>query len=189
MQPSQPKRSQVVTHPERGVQDQEWIEALLKRVPMGTVATARDGQPFQSTLLFVYEPSRRAIYMHTARRGRVWENLGADPRVCFSAAEMGRLLPASTALNFSVEYSSVVVFGNAVHVTDPGEAEMALQILLDKYFPHLHPGQDYRAITQGELEATAVYRLEIEEWSGKRKAVAEDFPGAFRYGEAQALTK
>lgn len=189
MQPSQPKRSQVITHPERAVQDQDWIEALLKRVPMGTLATTHDGQPFQSTLLFVYEPTRRVIYIHTARRGRVWENLGSDPRVCFSAAEMGRLLPASTALNFSVEYNSVVVFGKVAQIGDPDEAEIALQTLLDKYFPHLHPGQDYRPITQGELEATAVYRLEIEEWSGKRKAVAEDFPGAFRYGETQAQTK
>jgi hypothetical protein len=30
---------------------------------------------------------------------------------------------------------------------------------------------------------TAVFRLDIEEWSGKRKAVSAEFPGAFLWGE------
>jgi nitroimidazol reductase NimA-like FMN-containing flavoprotein (pyridoxamine 5'-phosphate oxidase superfamily) len=92
---------------------------------------------------------------------------------------MGRLLPADTALNFSVEYQSVVAFGSADLIEDPVEAERALQLILDKYFPHLQPGKDYRPITEGELSITAVYRMEVEEWSGKRKAVDETFPGAF----------
>jgi len=174
-------RSQV-TRQDRAVYDEGWITAFLQRGPSGVLATDADGQAFLCTLLFVYDPSRRAIYLHKARRGRVWENLQANPRVCFSTAEMGRLLPASTALNFSVEYSSVVVFGRAGLVDDPLEAEHALQMLLDKYFPHLRPGRDYRPITPGERDAAAVYRLEIEEWSGKRKTAAEDFAGAFLYG-------
>jgi uncharacterized protein len=175
------KRSTLITHPEREVKEEAWIVELLNRLPMGTLATVQDGQPFQSTLLFVYAPDRRVIFLHTSRRGRVWENLRTHPQACFTAAEMGRLLPAKTALNFSVEYSSVVVFGKVELVEDPGEAECALQLILDKYFRHLHPGQDYRPITPGELAATAVFRMEIEEWSGKQKAVADDFPGAFRY--------
>jgi uncharacterized protein len=174
------KRSHVTRH-DREVEDKTWIEELLRRVPMGTLATALGEQPYQSTLLYIYDANRRAIYLHTARRGRVWDNLSANPRCCFTIAEMGRLLPADTALNFSVEYNSVVVFGNALLVEDPGEAECALQLILDRYFPHLHPGKDYRPITASERDLTAVYRMEIEEWSGKRKSVAEDFPGAFRY--------
>lgn len=170
-----------ITRQDRAITDSQWIEDLLRRAPMGTVATAVDGQPFQSTLLFVYQTEPRAIYLHTGKRGRLWDNVQANPRACFTAAEMGRLLPAGTALNFSVEYNSVVVFGDMALVEDAEEAACALQILLDKYFPHLRPGQDYRPITESELSATAVYRLSIEEWSGKRKAVAEDFPGAFQY--------
>jgi nitroimidazol reductase NimA-like FMN-containing flavoprotein (pyridoxamine 5'-phosphate oxidase superfamily) len=96
---------------------------------------------------------------------------------------MGRLLPADTAMNFSNEYQSVVVFGCARLLEDPREAERALQLLLDRYFPHLHPGQDYRPITESELNATAVFCLDIEEWSGKRKTVGKDFPGSFLWGE------
>jgi nitroimidazol reductase NimA-like FMN-containing flavoprotein (pyridoxamine 5'-phosphate oxidase superfamily) len=108
--------------------------------------------------------------------------VAANERVCFSISEMGRLLPADVALEFSVEYAGVTIFGRASIITDEAEQTYALQMLLDKYFPHLRPGQDYRAITSEELQKTAVYRIEIEQWSGKRKQVAVDFPGAFFYG-------
>ncbi len=52
-------------------------------------------------------------------------------------------------------------------------------MLLDKYAPHLTPGVDYRPTTDGELKRTAVYRIDVETWSGKQKEVTEDFPGAF----------
>jgi nitroimidazol reductase NimA-like FMN-containing flavoprotein (pyridoxamine 5'-phosphate oxidase superfamily) len=48
-----------------------------------------------------------------------------------------------------------------------------LQGLLDKYFPDLRPDQDYRPITDAEMNQTAVYAIEIDAWSGKRKSVAE----------------
>src|SRR5262249_2770625 len=110
-------------------------------------------------------------------------NVEGDKLVCFSVNQMGRLLPATTALEMSVEYSGVVVFGKADVVEDQTEAERVLNLLLAKYFPHLKVGRDYRAIQPDELARTTVYRIRIDAWSGKRKAVAADFPGAFRYGE------
>jgi nitroimidazol reductase NimA-like FMN-containing flavoprotein (pyridoxamine 5'-phosphate oxidase superfamily) len=84
-----------------------------------------------------------------------------------------------------VEYGGVTVFGRSRVIDDPIEARHGLQLLLDKYFSHLHPGQDYRPITDDELARTAVYRIDIDEWSGKRKAVAEGFPGAFFFAGGQ----
>jgi uncharacterized protein len=96
---------------------------------------------------------------------------------------MGRLLPAPTALHFSVEYAGAVVFGRAKVVEDQAEAEAALQQLLDKYAPHLRPGRDYRPIQPEELAVTSVYRVEIDEWSGKQKVAPADHPGAYLYGQ------
>ena len=86
-----------------------------------------------------------------------------------------------------MEFASVIVFGRASLVNDQAEARHGLQLLLDKYFAQLHPGSDYRPITDDELARTQVYRIEIDEWSGKRKQVAADFPGAFDYARARKL--
>ncbi len=173
-----------VRRSDRAVTDDAWIKDFLHRAPFGTMATVMDEQPFINSNLFVYDEENNTIYLHTARVGRTRSNVEAGKKVCFSISEMGRLLPADVALEFSVEYSGVVVFGKASIVSNDEEATRGLQLLLDKYFPHLQSGQDYRAITAGELKQTAVYRLDIEQWSGKHKKVEDNFPGAFFYGNA-----
>lgn len=166
---------------DRAVADPAWIEELLRRAPVGTLATVHDGQPFVNTNLFVYDETAGAIYLHTARVGRTRVNLGQGEPVCFTVHTMGRMLPADTALEFSVEYAGVVVFGRGAVVTDAAEARHGLELLLAKYAPHLQPGRDYRPIADPELRRTAVYRIQIEEWTGKQKRVTADFPGAYYY--------
>lgn len=157
-----------------------WIEAFLERAPYGYLATVDEqGQPFLNSNLFVYDPDGRCIYLHTHRTGRTRDNLERGDKVAFGVSTTGRLLPAPEALEFSVEYAGVTVFGRGRVVTDRDEARTALQKLLDKYAPHLEPGRDYRPTTDAELARTAVYRIDIETWSGKQKAVEPDFPGAF----------
>jgi hypothetical protein len=170
-----------VRHPGQAVSDEAWIKALLHRAPVGALATAQGKQPFINTNLFVYDEPNHAIYMHTAEIGRTRANVEADERVCFSVMEMGRLLPTWEALEFSVEYSGVVVFGRARVIGEQAEARRALQMLLDKYAPHLKPGRDYRPITDDELARTSVYHIQIDLWSGKRETAPEDYPGAFTY--------
>jgi len=173
-----------VRRTDRAVTDEGWIRDYLHRAPFGVLATVQAGQPFINSNLFVYDEANHSIYTHTARLGRTRANVEASEKVCFSVSEMGRLLPADVALEFSVEYSGVVVFGTATVVEDEAEASRALQLLLDKYFPHLKPGPDYRPPVRDELQRTSVYRIAVEQWSGKQKKVEEDFPGAFFYGTA-----
>ena len=166
---------------DRGKND-EWVAAFLRRAAYGFLATVgQGGQPFLNSNLFVYDDAGdgRRIYLHTHRTGRTRANLEAAEKVAFSAVAMGRLLPAPEALEFSVEYAGVVAFGTGRVIEDREEARAALQMLLDKYAPHLKPGVDYRPTTDDELKRTAVYRIDIETWSGKQKEVPEDFPGAF----------
>ncbi|MEZ4767789.1 MAG: pyridoxamine 5'-phosphate oxidase family protein [Caldilineales bacterium] len=191
-----PSAINTVRRSDRAVEDEAWIKAFLHRAPVGVLATVSDGQPFINSNLFVYDQVSNALYIHTARKGRTRDNVeagtgqslteAAEPaqpaKVCFHVYEMGRLLPADEALEFSVEYGGVTVFGRASVVDDREEAREWLQSLLDKYAPHLRPGEHYRPIIDEELARTTVMRIDIESWSGKRKQVAEDFPGAFWYG-------
>ena len=163
--------------------DDDWIKAFLLRAPVGVMATCYEGQPFLNTRQFVYDPNANAIYMHGAKTGRTPATIAVNDKVCFSASEMGRLIAADEAVEVSVEFASVVVFGRVQAVTDPAEAEHGLKLLMEKYFPHLKPVEDYRPIEAQDLRITAVLRIDIERWSGKEKKVEGDPPGAFYYGE------
>lgn len=178
---NEPTRLTDIRRRDRAVHDDTWLKKMMDTAGTGVLATVADGQPFLNANLFVYDESRHAIYLHTARQGHTRTTIENDERVAFTVMELGRLLPADTALEFSTEYASVVLLGRGSVVTDPKEARDALQLLLDKYFSDLTPGRDYRATTDEELERTSVFRVDIDEWVGKRKRVDADFPGARRY--------
>jgi len=159
---------------DRQITDDADLRRMLDTAEIGFLATAIDNQPFLNPNLFWFDGEK--LYLHTAKKGRTRDNIEANPKVCFTVAERGRYLPATTALEFSVEYASVIVFGRASIVNDDAEKTRALQGLLDKYFSHLKSGDDYRPIIPAELARTTVIVVQIEATSGKRKAAAPDFP-------------
>jgi nitroimidazol reductase NimA-like FMN-containing flavoprotein (pyridoxamine 5'-phosphate oxidase superfamily) len=171
---------------DRAMNDDAWISAMLQKTAVASIAVADGGEPYINTNIFYYDSDEHAIYLHTAAQGKLRTAIEHSGRVCLSVFALGRFLPASTALEFSVEYEGVVVFGTATVVTDEAEAFRALDKLLHKYAPHLEPGRDYRPSTSEEIHRTTVYRIAVEEWSGKRKQVDPDFPGAFIYAPARA---
>jgi uncharacterized protein len=170
---------------DRAVEDEAWIGDFLRRAAYCTWARVGKKQPLLHIAMFAYDEAASAIYLHTGREGRTPGEVRDNDRVALCVSEMGRLLPATTAGAFSVEYASVMISGRVSILADEAEATRALQMLLDKYFPHLRPARDYRPITKQELAHTRVYRIDIEQWSGKRNEKPADYPGAFRYGEVQ----
>jgi hypothetical protein len=175
-----------VRREDRAVNDEAWMKRFLHTAAVGVVATVHEGQPFINQNIFVYDEAANAIYTHTARKGRTRANVEEHEKVSFSIMEMGRLLPADEALEFSVEYAGIVVFGTAEMVEDEAEADHALQLLLDKYAPHLKAGADYRPSTPEEIKRTSVFRINIQQWSGKKKEI-EGFDGAFWYQDSPIL--
>jgi len=147
--------------------DDDWIIAFLKAAQVGHIATSVDGQPFINPTTFWYDEAQHQIVFHSNVAGRVRSNIESNPKVSLEASELGKLLPSNVALEFSLQFRSVVVFGTARIVTDPTEARRLLYGLISKYFPTMTAGKEYREITDKELRATSIYALQIEAWSGK----------------------
>jgi nitroimidazol reductase NimA-like FMN-containing flavoprotein (pyridoxamine 5'-phosphate oxidase superfamily) len=165
--PFSPDELTAIRREDRAITDDAEIAELLRQADVCRIATSVNDQPFISANTFWYDGER--ILFHTATEGRTLTNIRQNPRVCLEVDWHGRWLPAKTAMAFSVEFTGVVVFGQARLLEDDAEKERALQGLLDKYFPDLKPGADYRPITPEELELTAVFAVDIDAWSAKRK--------------------
>jgi nitroimidazol reductase NimA-like FMN-containing flavoprotein (pyridoxamine 5'-phosphate oxidase superfamily) len=147
--------------------DDNWIRAFLKLAQIGHIATSIDGQPFINPTTFWYDEENHQIFFHSNLAGRIRSNIESNPKVSLEASELGRFLPSNVALEFSLQYRSVVVFGTARVVADPEEARRLLYGLIGKYFPALTAGREYREIADKELRATSIYTIQIESWSGK----------------------
>jgi nitroimidazol reductase NimA-like FMN-containing flavoprotein (pyridoxamine 5'-phosphate oxidase superfamily) len=147
--------------------DDEWIRTFLREARVGHIASARDRQPFLNPTTFWFDEANYQIIFHSNVTGRIRSNIENNPHVCFEASELGKLLPSNVALEFSLQFRSVVVFGNARLIDNPEEARRVMYGLIHKYFPALTAGREFREITDKELKRTSVYAIQIEEWSGK----------------------
>ena len=110
---------------------EEGIRALLGRGEACVLSAVLEGRPFSLPRVYVYDPTREVVYVHGAsggETGRVMEagRHSGGVSISLTVFEMGRLLPAQEALEFGVEYASVVVMGHAREVEDQQEAEAAL---------------------------------------------------------------
>ena len=156
-------RTQVTRMPRRAVYEREQIEAILDEAPICHVGTVGDaGHPVVIPTL--HARAGDSLYLHgsaaspTLRRAKRAE-------ICVTATLLDGLVLARSAVHHSVNYRSVVVFGQAEAVESDGEKRQALEAFTEK----LIPGRwgDARLPTRQELKATAVIRLPLREASAK----------------------
>ena len=102
--------------------DDEWIRACLREAKVGHIATSQNGQPFINPSTFWFDERNYQIIFHSNLVGRIRSNIESNPRVCFETSELGKTLPSNVALEFSLQFRSVIVYGKASLVNDPEEA-------------------------------------------------------------------
>lgn len=163
------KESQPTAHQRRPeyARDDEWIRAFLHHAAVVHIATRWDDQLFVTPSNFYFDEAGNRLIFHSNIAGRLRANIERHPRLCAEVSEMGRLLPSNVALEFSLQYRSVMVFGTAQIIENAAEQARLLHLLIGKYFDQLRVGADYRPATEKELKRTTVYGLNIESWSGK----------------------
>lgn len=156
-------RTRVRRMPRRAVYERETIEAILDAALVSHVGTVDpDGHP-------VVIPTLHArldewLYIHgSAASGTLRKAERSE--ICLTATLLDGLVLARSAFHHSVNYRSVVVFGQAEAVESPEGKYEALEAFTEK----LVPGRwgDARLPTAQELKGTAVLRLRLDEASAK----------------------
>lgn len=163
----QEKKLTDVRRKNREIKDEAWIKDYLKNASHGVFATSVDGQPFINWNLFIYNEEENVIYFHTAGRGRTKDNIIQNPKICFSIAEIGNVVKAKKAVDFSMQYKSVVVFGTAKIIEDDEKLMKVMQGFIDKYVTDMKPF-DYEPFTLEDAKKATAYELTIDGWSAKR---------------------
>ena len=103
------------------------------------------------------------LYFHSAESGRKSEAMLNDPNVCITAA----VDVVSAEDKFTTYFKSAVVRGKAVKVTDDEEKITALKAICERFTPSNMP--DFANAIKMSLPRTAVWRIDIENATGKQK--------------------
>jgi nitroimidazol reductase NimA-like FMN-containing flavoprotein (pyridoxamine 5'-phosphate oxidase superfamily) len=157
-------RTRVKRHPERGVYDRDRIDEILDEVLICHLAwVASDGAP--RVIPTIHVRVGDTLYVHGSEASRTLRAVRNGAPVCVEATLIdGLVLARSTPLH-SMNYRSVVVFGEAREVTDAGERDLAQRTLVE----HVVPGRtaEVRAPTAKELKETSILALPLTEASAK----------------------
>jgi nitroimidazol reductase NimA-like FMN-containing flavoprotein (pyridoxamine 5'-phosphate oxidase superfamily) len=149
--------------PSRANYERETIETILDEAIMSHVGTVSpDGHPVVIPTL--HARAGDWLYIHGSAASPTLRR-AAQAEICLTATLLDGLVLARSAVHHSVNYRSVVVFGQAEKIEDAEGKCKALEAFTEK----LVPGRwgDARLPTEKELRAVGVLRLPLEEASAK----------------------
>lgn len=155
--------TQVRRRPERASYDRAAAYAILDEGLVATVAFVAGETP--CAIPMAYARHADVLLLHGASSSRLQRLLAGGGRVGVAVTLVDGVVLARSAMHHSLNYRSVVVFGQCSEVVEEGEKLAALARLVD----HVLPGRsaESRPPNALELRATRVFALPLEEVSVK----------------------
>ena len=155
-------RTRVRRLPKRASYDLEVIHAILDEAVVCHVGFVMEGRPVVIPTIHWREGD--TLYVHGSAASRMLRSLREGVDACVTVTLVDGLVLARSAFHHSMNYRSVVVFGNAREVT--GEEKLRA---LDSLVEHVMPGRssEVRAPNETELRQTVVLALPLDEASAK----------------------
>ena len=170
------ERTRVKRLHERARYDREAVHAILDAGLLCHVGYVIDGQPYVTPTAYWREGEH--VYWHGSSASRMLRHLKGRPRVCFTVALMDGLVLARSGFHSSVNYRSVMAFGEAEVIEDPARKLAALEAMMERLVPGRWP--TLKPPTVQELKATTVVSLALEEVVAKvRSGPPKDEPADY----------
>lgn len=159
---SQTERSTVKRLPERGSYDEAMINEVLDEALVCHVAFVTDQGPV--VIPTIHARVGETLYLHGSPASRMLRGTPGND-VSVAATIVDGIVAARSAFHHSLNYRSVVVFGQPRVVSDPDERIIAFQAITD----HVLPGrwQEARQPNDKENKGTKLLALGISEASAK----------------------
>jgi uncharacterized protein len=156
-------RTKVRRHPERGAYDRDTIDAILDEALICHLGFVVDGQPY--VIPTIHARDGDTLYIHGSPGSRMLRTVKEGVDVCVTATLLDGLVLARSVYHHSMNYRSAVVLGRAREITDPDEKLRAMECVVE----HVVRGRwaDARQPNEGELKATTILALSLDEASAK----------------------
>lgn len=156
-------RTAVRRHRERGHYERDLVYRILDEGFICHAACLVQGTVWMIPTAYGRDGDR--LLLHGAAANHVLKAAAAGAELTVTVTLVDGLVLARSTFHHSINYRSVVVFGRATPVEEPGEKADALARIVD----HVLPGRtgDARAPDATELASTRVVWLPLDEVSAK----------------------
>jgi len=160
--------------PELGGKDFDIACAILDAARICHVGFAHEGQPYVVPMACARRGAE--LLLHGSVASRLMKQIAGGAPVCVTVTHFDGLVFARSAFHSSMNYRSVMIFGQAQAITDREEKRAGLDALIE----HLMPGRlaEIRDSTRKELNATTLLTLPIKVFTTKARTGPPDEPAA-----------
>lgn len=157
------ERARVRRLPERAVYEREAIHAILDEALICHVGFVVDDVPF--VIPTIHARVNDTLYFHGSPASRMLRTLKRGAQISATATIVDGIVVARALFHHSMNYRSVVVFGEPRLVDDPDERSLAFRAITE----HVLPGrwEEARHPNDKEDRGTLLVALAIEEASAK----------------------
>ena len=150
---------------ERAVSDWNHVLEIIQSCDCCRVAFSEPDGPYIVPMNFGIESSQEGqmvLYFHGASAGKKGELMQKNPCVGFEMDTGHGLVPGMQACSCSFLYQSVIGKGKIEAISNSEEKKHGLTVLMR----HYAPGKEWD-FPSATVEKTAVFRLDVTEWSCK----------------------
>jgi nitroimidazol reductase NimA-like FMN-containing flavoprotein (pyridoxamine 5'-phosphate oxidase superfamily) len=140
---------------------------IIKANQVCRLALSDDGRPYIVPLNYGYsfENGALTLYFHSAKEGKKLDILKKNNLACFEIDYNSGLIEGDAPCNHSYAYQSIIGTGRIVFLDAPDEKTDALNRLMQ----HLAGKNVTYGFSEQALQQVAVYKMEVEEFTGKEK--------------------
>ncbi len=157
------ERTQVRRLPKRGAYDRDTVYAILDEGFICHMGFDTERGPV--VIPTSYGRKDDKLYVHGSAASRMLRTLSEGAPVCVTVTLLDGLVLARSAFHHSINYRSVVVFGQARPITEREPKMEALRVISDQIVTGRW--DDVRLPNEQELKATTVLEIPLTEASAK----------------------
>ena len=139
--------------------DRETVNAILDAGLVCHVGYTIDDHPYVTATSYWREGDR--IYWHGSSASRMLRAIRGGIPVCINVSLIDGLVMARSGFHHSINYRSVMLFGDAEPVNDPAAKLATLEAFTERLFPGRW--RELRPVTAQEVKATMVLSMPISE--------------------------
>ena len=159
----QTKRNRITRIPERAKYDEHTIFGIIDEALICHIGFVVDSKPFVIPSIHARDGNR--LLLHGSSASRMLKHFKEGHDLCVTITLLDGLVLARSVFHHSMNYRSVVLFGNGRIVEERDQKMHGLKVLTE----HLVPGrwEDARLPSEQELNATTLISMSIDEGTAK----------------------
>ena len=145
---------------EKEITDKIALESIIIRSSVCRLAMSEENRPYIVPLSFGYKDD--TLYFHSALEGRKLDILRKNNKVCFEFDIDHEVVEADDACKWTMNYQSVIGFGNGSIIDELESKRKALNIIMQHYSRNSYEYPDKI------VKKIVIIKVEIEHMTGKK---------------------